>query len=402
MAEAVAAYREASERGAEYRAIGLVSAAHFVNHFQHLVLPPLFPLLKADLGIGFVELGFALTVQSVVGVAAQLPVGYLVDRVGSRRMLVLGLLLAGLAYLGFGLAPSYSTLLLAMVFVGLANSVFHPADYSLLSAKIAPVRLGRAFSIHTFAGFLGNAVAPVTMIALAAGLGLNVALMAAGIIALVVAVPLMLARGVDNDVAPLHPARSVSERRAGGMTSILTPTILGLTGFFALMSLSGSGISNFSVVALTSAFGTSLSVANLALTAYLSAQALGVLAGGFIADMTRRHAEVAAIGYAFNACIVLAIGTAGFDAVALILAMSGAGLLGGMIMPSRDMLVRAAAPPGAMGRTFGIVTSGFGIGGMVGPLMFGFAMDQGAPQWVFGISVILMIAVAVVALISDR
>jgi FSR family fosmidomycin resistance protein-like MFS transporter len=402
MAEAVAAYREGSERGAEYRAIGLVSAAHFVNHFQHLVLPPLFPLLKAELGIGFVELGFALTVASVVGVAAQLPVGYLVDRVGSRRMLVLGLLLAGLAYLGFGLAPSYSTLLLAMVFVGLANSVFHPADYALLSAKIAPVRLGRAFSIHTFAGFLGNAVAPVTMIALAATAGLNFALMAAGIIALIVAVPLLMARGVDNDVAPLHPARSVSEGRGGGMMSILTPTILGLTGFFALMSLSGSGISNFSVVALTSAFGTSLSVANLALTAYLSTQALGVLVGGFIADTTRRHAEVAAIGYAINACIVLAIGTAGFSAVPLILAMSGAGLLGGMIMPSRDMLVRAAAPPGAMGRTFGIVTSGFGIGGMVGPLMFGLAMDQGAPQWVFGISVVLMIAVSVVALVSDR
>src|SRR5437762_2655974 len=287
-----------------------------------------------------------------------------------------------------------------------AVGLLSPADYALLSAKIAPARLGRAFSIHTFAGFLGNAVAPVTMIALAAGAGLNVALMAAGIIALVVAVPLVIARGVDTEAAPLHPARSgahsaASERR-DGLTSILTPTIIGLTGFFALMSLSGSGISNFSVVALPSAFGTSLSVANLALTAYLSAQALGVLAGGFIADMTRRHAEVAAVGYGINAGVVLAIGLVGFGTVPLLLAMAAAGLLGGLIMPSRDMLVRAAAPPGAMGRTFGIVTSGFGIGGMVGPSMFGLAMDQGAPQWVFGISVILMIAVAVVALVSDR
>jgi FSR family fosmidomycin resistance protein-like MFS transporter len=402
-AQAVTGPGDRSGKAAEYQAIALVSSAHFVNHFQHLVLPPLFPLLKATFGIGFFELGLALTVQSVVGVAAQLPVGYLVDRLGSRRMLVLGLLVAGLAYLGFGLAPSYPSLLLTMVFVGLANAVFHPADYALLSNKIAPARLGRAFSIHTFAGFLGNAVAPVTMLALAAFLGLNAALMAAGILALVVAVPLLLARGVEVETASVQPTRSAAAPgQRDGLFSILTPAILGLTGFFALMSLSGSGISNFSVVALTSAFGTSLSAANLALTAYLSAQALGVLLGGFIADLTRRHAEVAAVGYAVNAGIVLAIGTSGFDPLPLILAMSAAGLLSGMIMPSRDMLVRAAAPAGAVGRTFGIVTSGFGIGGMVGPLMFGFAMDNGAPQWVFGISVILMIAVAVVALVGDR
>src|SRR6185312_6611170 len=131
-------------------------------------------------------------------------------------------------------------------------------------------------------------------------------------------------------------------------------------------------------------------------------QALGVLAGGFIADMTRRHAEVAAVGYGINAGVVLAIGIAGFGTAPLLLAMAAAGLLGGLIMPSRDMLVRAAAPPGAMGRTFGIVTSGFSIGGVVGPLMFGFIMDHGMPRWVFGASVIVMITVAVVALVGDR
>jgi MFS family permease len=89
-------------------------------------------------------------------------------------------------------------------------------------------------------------------------------------------------------------------------------------------------------------------------------------------------------------------------AAPLVAAMGCAGFLGGLIMPSRDMLVRAAAPPGAMGRTFGVVTSGFSIGGMVGPLMFGFIMDHGAPRWVFGASVIVMIIVAATALVGDR
>jgi len=390
------------KRGAEYQAIALVSAAHFVNHFQSLVLPPLFPFLKARLGIDFIELGFALTVANVFAVAAQLPVGFLVDRVGSRRMLVLALTAAALGFIGFGLAPSYWHLLLAMALIGVANSVFHPADYALLSAKIAPVRLGRAFSIHTFSGFIGNAVAPITMLAIVAFAGLSFGLVAAGALALVVALPLALTRGVDNLVAA--PPAGAAKPAGGikGLTAILTPTILALTGFFALLSLSGSGISNFSVVALTSAYGTPLAVANWALTGYLLAQALGVLAGGFVADLTRRHAEVAAIGYAVNACIVLVIGVIALGTAPLLATMAAAGFLGGLIMPSRDMLVRAAAPPGAIGRTFGVVTVGFNIAGTIGPLMFGYIMDHGAPQWVFRASVIVMVVTALIAWIGDR
>ena len=390
-----------TSQSCERQAIALVSSAHFVNHFQNLVLPPLFPFLKAALGIGFVQLGLALTVANILSVVAQLPIGYLVDRIGSRRMLVLGLGVSATALITFGLSPSYPRLLLATALLGLANSVFHPADYALLSARIAPARVGRAFSIHTFSGFLGSAIAPVTVLALATKAGLTFAVIAAGGLALMAALPLAVVRGVDNLPTVGHPGETSASQRLG-LTSILTPTIIGLTGFFALLSLSGSGISNFSVAALTSGFGTPLPVASLALTVYLAMQALGVLAGGFIADKTRRHAEVAALGYGINACIVLAIATVGLGVAPLIAAMGCAGLLGGLIMPSRDMLVRAAAPPGAMGRTFGVVTSGFNIGGMVGPLMFGFIMDHGAPQWVFGASVIVMVLVAATAFFGDR
>ena len=402
MTSATAAFGGGKGQAGEVHAITLVSLAHFTNHFQNLVLPPLFPLLKARLGIGFVELGFALTVANILSVAAQLPVGFLVDRLGSRKMLIAGLTLAGLAFISFGLSPTYPHLLMAMVFIGLSNSTFHPADYAILSAVVPPSRVGRAFSIHTFSGFAGNALAPIALLAIAAKWGMGPAIIAAGSMGLVFAMPLILSPSLDANVHVSAMARANNGGRGGGLTSILTPAIIFLTGFFALLSLSGSGISNFSVVALGAAFGTPISVASIALTVYLSAQALGVLAGGFIADKTRRHAEVASVGYAVNACIVLAIGTLGLGTAPLIAAMAGAGMLGGLIMPSRDMLVRAAAPAGAVGRTFGIVTSGFNIGGMVGPLMFGFIMDHGMPRWVFGMSVIVMVTVALVALIGDR
>src|SRR5215813_9441156 len=151
-----------------------------------------------------------------------------------------------------------------------------------------------------------------------------------------------------------------------------------------------------------SAYSLPFSAANLALTAFLTASAFGVLGGGFVADMTRRHGDVAAIGFALNALIILLVGTVGGAPAMLITAMGVAGFLSGMIMPSRDMLVRAAAPPGAVGRTFGIVSIGLSTGGMIGPMLFGWIMDLGAPRWVFGASVVFMVLTVALALIGDR
>jgi MFS family permease len=396
MVDILAAPRQA-KTDTSLRTLLAISTAHWVSHFHLFVLPMLFPFLKDQLGVGYIELGFALTVFAVVSGLTQAPMGYLGDRIGARKILLIGLTVGGFALIMLGIHLSYAWLIASAVLLGLANSVYHPADYAILSAHMDEARMGRAFSIHTFAGFLGGAVAPAIVAALVATTGGHGALIVAGAVGPAVAL-LLLAVGI--------PDASAADRAVDGVTtpqqSIVTPAIIVLTVFFMLLSLSNAGIGNFGVVALMSGYGISFSTANIALTAFLGSSAAGVLAGGFLADHTRRHGQVAAVCFALNAAIVLVIAVITLPAVLLTAAMGTAGFLGGVIAPSRDMLVRNAAPPGAAGRAFGIVSTGFNIGGIISPLLFGWIMDQDMPHWVFGASVVFMVLTVLLALVTDR
>jgi MFS family permease len=374
-----------------------ISVAHWVSHFHLFVLPMLFPFLKAQLGVGYIELGFALTVFGLVSGLTQAPIGYLADHIGARKVLLIGLSLGGLALILLGLHLSYTSLILCAVLLGLANSVYHPCDYAILSAHMDVRRMGRAFSIHTFAGYVGGAVAPAIMAALVAWVGGLGALIVAGAVGPVVALALIVV-GI--------PDASSADRRADGASapkqSVITPALIMLTFFFMLLGLSNAGISNFGVVALMSGYGVSFSAANIALTAFLGASAAGVLAGGYLADRTTRHGQVAAACFGINAIIMLVIATTGLPQALLTSALGVAGFLGGVIAPSRDMLVRNAAPLGAAGRAFGIVSTGFNFSGILSPLLFGWIMDQNMPHWVFGASVVFMVLTVVLALVTDR
>ncbi len=376
----------------EGRLLGAIGAAHALSHMHMLVFPPLFPLLRSELGVGFLELGFAITLFSLVSAFTQAPVGFLVDRIGARRVLTAGLVLGGLAYTGFSVFGGYTWMLVAAAMAGLANAVYHPADYALLNGGVGGARMGRAFSLHTFAGYAGGAVAPALVLALAAGFGVQGAVLAAGLIAFACAAAVWVACPADM----ASPARKDNSGKAGAFS----PAILGLTGFFVLIALSIGGINGFAVASLV-AQGVPLAFASAALTAFLAGSAGGVLLGGGLADRAQRHGLIAAAGFCGAAVMAALVAFGDLPPLAIVVTLGASGILSGLCMPARDMMVRAAAPPGQAGAVFGIVSTGFNIGGVVSPLLFGWLMDAGNPQAVFWAAAAFMTFTALAALLPE-
>lgn len=388
------------------RHIGLlpqVAAAHLVSHLHIMALPALFPLLPALFGVGYVELGLALSLFNIVTALVQAPMGFAVDHYGARRMLIGGVALGSIGFLLIALFPTYTGLLIAMTLAGVANAVYHPADYALLSRGIDPAHIGKAYSVHTFAGFLGAAIAPAFLLGIATASEPRLAFVGAALVGLAV-LGLLLVPGSGLARIALVNATQEPAGSTGGtrLRSLLSPMILTLTMLFVLLNLSTSAIEKFSVAALMQGQGATLPWANSALTAFLFASAFGVLSGGALADRTQRHGLVAASAFALAAVLTAIVATAHLSELALTIVLGATGFLTGLIAPSRDMLVRAASPKGAEGKTFGIVSTGFNIGGVIGPVGFGWMLDQGHPNAIFWASVAFMSLTVILVLAQER
>ena len=383
---------QASERASELlgarvaphtRVVSVVSTAHFVSHYYILLLAPLLPFVRADYGVSYTEIGLALAVFNVVTALLQAPAGFLVDRLGARIPLIGALVLGASAFTIAGLVHSYWPLVAMFALAGVGNAAYHPADYSLLSHHVPAQRIGQAFSVHTFAGMLGSAVAPPTLLMMQSVWGWRGAFIGAGLLGFAVAALLMAMRD-GSETTPAQPQpRAPSEAQAAGWRLLMSPAILLNLVFFVLLAMMSGGTNNYSVVALGALHATPVGTANAALTGNLMLSAIGVLAGGLLVGRTSRHGTVAAAGLVAMAAFLLLIAEVDLGPLALIVAMSAAGFFSGIIMPSRDMIVREVTPPGSFGKVFGFVTTGFNIGGIIAPLLFGAIMDQGSPRLVF-------------------
>jgi FSR family fosmidomycin resistance protein-like MFS transporter len=376
----------------DVRIIGLVGAAHFVSHFFQLALPPLFPLLRDDFGVTYVQLGLLMSLFYAASGIGQTASGFLVDHFGARRVLPSGMALLAFAMALAGLAPSYWALVAVALVGGLGNSVFHPADYSIFNASVSPTRLGRAYGVHSICGNLGWVLAPVVVVGLSAAFGWRVALLTVGGLGVAAALAVSTQGDVLDDRRELAGLRSVP---VGGWSAsvklLMARPILIAFAYFALLATSQIGIQTFSVSAMVAIYEAPLGLATGALTAFFVGSAAGILLGAFLADRTSRHDLLASGGMCVGALASLAMASAVPPLAVLPVLMALAGFCLGATTPARDMLVRAATPPGASGKVYGFVYSGLDLGSALTPLLFGWLLDKGEPRMVFVASAAFML-----------
>jgi FSR family fosmidomycin resistance protein-like MFS transporter len=363
------------------RIVAPVVIGHFCSHWFQYLLPPLFPLLHAAYGVGYVQLGILVTAFYIPSGVVQTFAGLVVDRISAPRVLACGITLLAGSFLAIAAAPPFAALVPLAALAGLGNSVFHPSNFAILNGRVAPSMVGRAFALHTLAGSLGYATAPIAALGLATRFSWQAAIVVPAALALAVALYIAAARHELNPSTVGRAAPGPRPRdRAGG--ALLQRAVLACFAFFAIGSFPGLGIVSALPATLGALFDTDAGLVAGALSALLAGSGIGTIIGGWLADRSSRHERVVVCGLSAAAVLILLATTTPVPPFFLVGALSLAGLATGLTTPSRDMLIRAAATPATIGRVFGFVYSGGDLGNALAPLALGALLDHHAVVWI--------------------
>lgn len=388
------------------RVLGLISLGHLLSHFYQLCFAPLILVWHQSFGASFVTLGAILTTFTLATGTAQMPAGMLVDRHGARAVLVGGLILSGAAFAGMALAPSVTWLFVLAAIGGIGNAVFHPADYAILNSSLNPNHMGKAFSLHTFAGNLGGALAPATLAYLIAMHDWRFAVAVVGIFGFIVAAILLLQGGIlkDETDGASESTKQNAKTAFGWRENVAFMTagpMMMLFLFFMTASMASGGIAAFSQVVNVKIQMIDIETAGTVLSAFLFAVTGGILAGGVAADKTTRHDIQAAFAFLGTALIFVLLALHVYSEMVLIGLFILAGFAQGFVRPARDMMVRTLSPKGTTGRAFAFASTGMSIGGAMAPIAFGILLDMDSPHAVYWL-VAAFNLIAITTVLSTR
>jgi predicted MFS family arabinose efflux permease len=376
--------------GREARVNTLIGCGHFLSHYYQLSLPALFIAWRHAFGVSYAELGLAMALMSGTAAIVQAPIGFLVDRYGARRFLVGGTLVMTLSIAAMSLATAFWQISLLAVLSGLGNSVFHPADYAILSGSIDRARIGRSFALHTFVGQVGFAAAPPVTAALALIVGWRAALALVGLLGIPVALAILWQSRIlaEQRRESLQP----KARLVGDLRQLFSRSILSFFGFFMVSAMAGAGVQSWLITILHRTHGLTVAAASSVLTSYMIGMMIGVLVGGRVAERTDRHLGFVVAMTVVGAAVLLWVNLVAMPQFAAIAVMFAGGLASGARNTPRDVMVKDAAAPGQIGKVFGFVSAGMMLGSALMPMPFGMLIDAGRPELVLVVAAALSVA----------
>jgi len=423
---------------AERRIVGFTAGSHGLVHTYELSIPILLTVWVEEFSTTAAALGVVVTLgYGLFGVGA-LPGGILVDRIGSKPLILACLVGMAGSFLLVSLAPTLPVLAAAVAIWGLTASVYHPAGLSLLSKSID--RRGTALGYHGIGGNLGIALGPLAtaLLLLAFDWRLVTAALALPPVAVAAYGVTVDADGSDSGVpgdtdgpdsdGPAD-ADGSEEASADGTkgevsaSSIVADTRLlaggGFVIVFAFVTFSGlyyrtfltflpdllgdvlGGLVDLRLVDPDSPYADQFDVGRYLYVAVLTIGVFGQYLGGRIADRIPPERGLIALMAVLSALALLfvpataAVGT--FVAASLAL---GVALF--TVQPLSQATVAAHSPSEARGLSFGYTYVGiFGVGAL-GSTLAGTVLTRAGPRELFVVLAVIAALGAVSASAVSR
>ncbi|WP_289751221.1 MFS transporter [Muribaculum intestinale] len=380
-----------------FRVLFAISIAHLLNDMVQSIVPSIYPIIKEEMGLSFIQIGVITLVFQLTSSLLQPFVGMYADRRPSPYALAAGMCftLTGLIWLAF--TGSYAAMLGAVSVIGIGSSIFHP-EASRVAQLAAGGKKGLAQSIFQVGGNGGTAIGPLlaALIVLPHGrLAVLWFALAAIMGALILTrVGRWYKRFVNNISGQRRKVRSVvdhlSKRRINMALAVLV--VLTFSKQFYLASMT-----SYFTFFLIDKFGVSIQYSQIALFAFLAASAIGIIAGGYIGDKIGRKYVI--WGSILGAApFAIAMPYAGLT-LTIILA-----IIVGLVISSAFSAILVYATelkPGKVGMIAGLFFGlSFGLGG-VGAAFFGWLADIRGIYFVFEISTLLPLLGIVAAFLPD-
>lgn len=375
--------------------LGTITAAHFAHHTSNSLLNPLLPLIRDTFQLSYAQSGFAVSAYSLSLGLSNGPIGLLADRVGSRTVIVVGLVFTGLVSVALAQAADYGQLLVLLLALGIISGTYHAPAAALIARSFSPRVRGSAMGFHITGGHLSFFAAPLLAAYLATTTGtwrtpylwFAVVPVALGVLLWWVASPDRRTRAAGDLWAPFREIRTVI-RTIGPLVSLSVAFQVGISAMLAFLALY-----------LVDARGIS---PPLAAAAFGFTQLIGVFgapAGGWLSDrLGRRTPILISLGLIGPAVYLLTLVPNELLVIPLIVFGLGYSMRG----TATEVLVMDTAPADRRGAVLGAYyLAAQPIGGIATPIFGAIAGVVGIAAAFSGVG-LLLVLMSVIAVLAGR